>query len=262
LVTEHEQEHQNDNDEKDDRENAAAASAASGFYDGRMFALGIAAVVIGHGNSPCLAGCLPVWRSERIADVAVPGMGAGMRRTATAIFAALVGLGACSQGTNNQAQANLEEANQAAENAAEVPESKGSNAVSNASLAEPKGPIDPKSAEAAGQVVQHYGALIERSRWLQAERQWGDVNLARDFATDLGTRFREVHLEIGDLGDIEGAAGSMYTAVPVVFYGQSRKGESLRLPASITLRRVNDVPGSTDRERQWHIERIEWKGRA
>src|SRR5215212_2867539 len=27
-------------------------------------------------------------------------------------------------------------------------------------LAEPKGPIDPKSIEAAGQVVQHYGALI------------------------------------------------------------------------------------------------------
>jgi len=54
----------------------------------------------------------------------------------------------------------------------------------------------------------------------------------------------------------------MYTAVPVVFYGQSRKGQALRLPASITLRRVNDVPGSTERQRQWHIERIEWKGRA
>ena len=37
-----------------------------------------------------------------------------MRRTATPIFAALVGLGACSQGTNNQPQSNLEEANEAA----------------------------------------------------------------------------------------------------------------------------------------------------
>jgi len=188
-----------------------------------------------------------------------------MRRAATAAFAALVGLGACSQGTNHQPQANLEEADQAAENAAlapEAPKANGTKAATNASLPEPKGPIDPKSVEAAGQVVQHYGALIERSRWLQAERQWGDINLARDFATDLGGRFREVHLEIGDLGDIEGAAGSMYTAVPVVFYGQSRKGQALRLPASITLRRVNDVPGSTERQRQWHIERIEWKGRA
>jgi hypothetical protein len=185
-----------------------------------------------------------------------------MRKTTVIIFAALVGLGACSQGTNNQPQANLEEANQAAENTAEVPESKANNAVSNASLPEPKGAIDPKSVEAAGQVVQHYGALIERSRWLKAEKLWGDINQARDFATDLGARFREVHLEIGELGDTEGAAGSIYTSVPVTFYGQSRRGAGVRLPASITLRRVNDVPGSTERQRQWHIERIEWKGRA
>ena len=79
-----------------------------------------------------------------------------MKKTTATIFAALVGLGACSQGTNNQPQANLEEANQAAENTAEVPESKANNAISNASLPEPKGAIDPKSVEAAGQVVQHF----------------------------------------------------------------------------------------------------------
>ena len=188
-----------------------------------------------------------------------------MRRTATAIFAAMVGLGACSQGTKHQPQANLEEADQAAENAAsapDAPEANGAKAATNALLSEPKGPIDPKSVEAAGQVVQHYGALIERTRWLKAERLWGDINLARDFATQLGARFTQVHLEIGDLGDTEGAAGSIYTAVPVIFYGQSRRGETVRLPASITLRRVNDVPGATDRQRQWRIERIEWKGRA
>ena len=28
------------------------------------------------------------------------------------------------------------------------------------------------------------------------------------------------------------------------------------------LRRVNDVPGSTEAQRRWHIERIEWKTRA
>ena len=188
-----------------------------------------------------------------------------MRRTATAIFAAMVGLSACRQGTNNQPQANLEEANAAAENAAltpEAPEASRTKAATNASLSEPKGPIDPKSVEAAGQVVQHYGALIERSRWLEAERLWGDINQARQFATGLSARFQEKHLEIGDLGGTEGAAGSIYTTVPVVFYGQSHHDETLRLPASITLRRVNDVPGSTDRQREWHIERIEWRGRA
>ena len=42
-------------------------------------------------------------------------------------------------------------------------------------LAEPKGPIDPKSAEAAGQVVQHYGALIEQGRWAEASACWSDA---------------------------------------------------------------------------------------
>jgi hypothetical protein len=27
----------------------------------------------------------------------------------------------------------------------------------------------------------------------------------------------------------------------------------------VILRRVNDVPGSTEPQRRWHIERIDWK---
>lgn len=177
-----------------------------------------------------------------------------MRRTATAIFAALVALGACSQGTNNQPQSNLEEANEAAGNAALVPgapEAKGNNAVSSASLPEPKGPIDPKSVEAAGQVVQHYGALIEQNRLGEAAKLWSDAKAATAFAKDLHPW---THLQIGDLGETEGAAGSIYTTIPVVFYG-----DTFSNPAEVILRRVNDVPGSTEEQRRWHIERIEWK---
>ena len=118
------------------------------------------------------------------------------------------------------------------------------------SLLEPKGPIDPKSVEAAGQVVQHYGALIEQHRFAEAAKYWGDAGAAATFAKQLEP---DVHLEIGDLGQTEGAAGSIYTTVPVVFYGSS-----YRRPASVILRRVNDVPGSTEAQRRWHIERIEW----
>ena len=126
-------------------------------------------------------------------------------------------------------------------------------------LSEPKGPIDPKSAEAAGQVVQHYGALIESHRWLKAEKLWGDIGAARTFATALGSRFAQVHLEIGKLGESEGAAGSIYLTQPVVFYGETRGGKDLRQPADVILRRVNDVDGSTEAQRRWHIERIDWK---
>ena len=125
-------------------------------------------------------------------------------------------------------------------------------------LAEPKGPIDPKSAEAAGQVVQHYGALIEQRRFAEAEKLWGDSESASDFTLQL-KRYPEVHLEIGELGDTEGAAGSIYVTDPVTFYGKDQNGETFRRKADVVLRRVNDVPGSTEQQRHWHIERIEWK---
>ena len=61
------------------------------------------------------------------------------------------------------------------------------------------------------------------------------------------------HLEIGDLSEPEGAAGSIFVTMPVVFYQGTK-----RSPATVTLRRVNDVDGSTQAQRRWHIERIEW----
>ena len=47
--------------------------------------------------------------------------------------------------------------------------------------------------------------------------------------------------------------------MPVVFYGKQSGGAAFRRPADIILRRVNDVPGSTEAQRRWHIEQIEWK---
>jgi hypothetical protein len=128
-----------------------------------------------------------------------------------------------------------------------------------ASLPEPKGPIDPKSIEAAGQVVQHYGALIEQKRWTESRRYWGSAEAARAFERNFRT-YANVHLEIGDLGETEGAAGSIFTTVPATFYGDLNSGGTGRLKTNIVLRRVNDVPGSTEAQRRWHIERIEPKG--
>jgi hypothetical protein len=130
-----------------------------------------------------------------------------------------------------------------------------------APLAEPKGPIDLKSTEAAGQVVQHYGALIEQRRFGEAETLWGDADTARSFAAEL-KRYPEAHLEIGDLGEPEGAAGSIYVTMPVTFYGKQANRDSFRRKADVILRRVNDVPGSTEQQRRWHIERIEWGAAA
>jgi hypothetical protein len=125
-------------------------------------------------------------------------------------------------------------------------------------LAEPEGPIDPKSPEAAGQVVQHYGALIEQHRSEEAEKLWSDSVGASRMTGQLAP-YPEIHLQIGTLGEPEGAAGSIYLTVPVEFYGKDQSGGPLRFAADVILRRVNDVPGSTEAQRRWHIERIERK---
>jgi hypothetical protein len=123
-------------------------------------------------------------------------------------------------------------------------------------LAEPKGPIDAKSAEAAGQVMQSYGALIEQKRLTEAAKLWGDAAAAAAFINSFKTA-SELHFQVGKPGGMEGAAGSIYITVPVVLYGRLDRGGEFNRAGTATLRRVNDVDGSTEAQRRWHIERIE-----
>jgi hypothetical protein len=164
--------------------------------------------------------------------------------------AAALALTACNPTGTQQPSSNAAERANAVSEAPPIPPP-GTGPNARTPLAEPKGAIDPRSVEAAGQVVQHYGALIEQNRFDEAAKLWSDAQAAAAFAKALRP---STHLEIGDLGETEGAAGSIYTTIPVVFYG-----DSFRRPADIILRRVNDVPGSTAEQRRWHIERIEWK---
>lgn len=181
-------------------------------------------------------------------------------RLATVLLS-LVLVSACDRSAERQPAMNAPANDVAAKTAPAPPESNLSARLPDdrTPLEEPNGPIDPKSAEAAGQVVQHYGALIEQRRMAEAAKLWGRADSASDFAVQL-RRYAEAHLEIGKPGDMEGAAGSVYVTVPVVFYGSDENGANLRRAADVILRRVNDVPGSTEEQRRWHIERIDWKG--
>lgn len=122
-------------------------------------------------------------------------------------------------------------------------------------------PFAETSAQGAAAVLQSYFALIEQGRYGEAHRLWSDdgrasgmdaTAFARGFA-----RYREYHANIGAPGEIEGAAGSLYVEVPVMVYGRGRDGAEFSQRGTATLRRVNDVPGSTAAQRRWHIARIE-----
>lgn len=173
------------------------------------------------------------------------------------IAAAALGLCACGETAQQNAPSNAEKPVNAVANAPIASPATDLNAPT--PLAEPGGDIDPKSIEAAGQVVQHYGALIEQKRWSEANKLWNDAGGAAKFAKELA-QYAETHLEIGNPGDEEGAAGSIYVAIPAIFYGDGKDGQPFRRSAEVILRRVNDVPGSTEEQRRWRIERIDWAG--
>ena len=133
-------------------------------------------------------------------------------------------------------------------------------------LIEPKGPIDPKGAEAAGQVMQQYAALLEQRRFSEAYLLWGNGGRASGLS---GQKFAaqfagdsEIHFEIGKPGAMEGAAGSSYVTVPFRLYGRRKTGADYSNAGTATLRRVNDVPGSSEEQRRWHIERLDFDGAA
>ncbi|MET0249928.1 MAG: hypothetical protein ABW164_09390 [Sphingobium sp.] len=124
-----------------------------------------------------------------------------------------------------------------------------------------EGPIEPGSAQGAGQVVQRYYGLLEQKLFGDAQRLWREGSAVR--AEEDGRfagRFRafsEVHANIGAPGEPEGAAGSLFVTVPVQVYGRlAASGKPWYLLRQVVLRRVNDVPGSDETARQWHIESI------
>jgi hypothetical protein len=124
-----------------------------------------------------------------------------------------------------------------------------------------EGRIDPKGAQGAAQAAQTYYALIGEGKFAEAWALWGDGGKASglsqaDFAKGLD-RYASYNAQIGAPGEMEGAAGSSYVAVPVVIYGRLKTGAEVHEKGEMQLRRVNDVDGATAEQRRWHIARIE-----
>lgn len=124
-----------------------------------------------------------------------------------------------------------------------------------------EGKIDPDGPQGAAQVVQGYYALLEAKKFEDAQDLWdqnSDIGSQDD--AHFAARFRgfsEIHANIGAPGDMEGAAGSSYVTVLVQVYGRiAANGKPWYALRQVTLRRVNDVDGSTAEQRRWHIESI------
>ena len=100
-------------------------------------------------------------------------------------------------------------------------------------------------------LLRYYVAALEQGRWGAAAHAWRS-NSGVTAATLRASydRGRSLSVEVGK-GDEEGAAGSIYYEVPVTLRfagGAPQRG-------TLTLRRVNDVPGATPEQLDWRIER-------
>ena len=116
---------------------------------------------------------------------------------------------------------------------------------------------DPKSAQAAADVVRHYHALIAAGDYAAAYRLWQDDGAAADMsAADFAASFAKYAsyaAVIGAPGRLDPGAGNVYVEVPVTVTGQLRAGGAFRMEGPMRLHRVNDVPGATPVQRHWQI---------
>jgi hypothetical protein len=176
-------------------------------------------------------------------------------------------LAACSSEESNQQMSNSAVTGQGEENQEVPPAPNGTmpvpvpgNADSPPAVPAPNPPPTPdseKSPEAAAKVLERYFAAVATRRYGDAYRLWGNNGEAtgmtlKQFA-DSFAKYRDYDGNFGKPGPIEGAAGSAYIEFPVKVTGVLAKGGGFVLEGPMTLRRVNDVDGSTAEQRRWHI---------
>ncbi|MBW4329514.1 hypothetical protein KY084_01305 [Stakelama sp. CBK3Z-3] len=135
--------------------------------------------------------------------------------------------------------------------------------VSDGSDDVPATPAEAKTSRAAAAVVRHYYDAIDSGDFRTAYALWGDDGKAshqsltgfeKGFAQTASTK-----VTIGNVGQPEGAAGSIYIEVPVEIDSRLKDGTQQHFAGTYTLRRVNDVPGSSAEQRRWHIQSADLK---
>lgn len=101
-------------------------------------------------------------------------------------------------------------------------------------------------------LLRYYTNALRMGAWDEAVKAWTldaqmtSERLAREFGGDAGPK-----IAVGK-GDLANAAGSLYYEAPLVIdFADGRPSRR----GTIVLRRVNDVPGASQQQLNWRIER-------
>lgn len=102
------------------------------------------------------------------------------------------------------------------------------------------------------QLLGFYAEAIRRGDWEAASLAWStDAEVTPGTLEKAYGGDTPPQVSLGK-GDIEGTAGSLNYEAPVVVTFSDGRPE---LRGTIVLRRVNDVPGASDEQLNWRIER-------
>ncbi|MBD2439596.1 hypothetical protein [Nostoc sp. FACHB-110] len=138
------------------------------------------------------------------------------------------------------------------------------NSPTVANLSDTSNPTSPQNSassqsleQQAVQAIHDYYDAIARQDYQQAYLAWdGDGFASKQSFEEFKQGFANtvsINEEVGKPGRLEGAAGSLYIEIPVTITSVTTNGTPQRFNGSYKLRRVNDVPGSTPKQRRWHI---------
>lgn len=112
--------------------------------------------------------------------------------------------------------------------------------------------------EAAVQVVRDYYAAVSRHDYRRAYALWHGTLSYPAFVRGYA-KTRSVTVHFVPPFETDGAMGSVYTELKVRVDARLTDGHAQHFTGSYTLRRVNDVDGSTTAQRHWHIESAKLK---
>jgi hypothetical protein len=116
-------------------------------------------------------------------------------------------------------------------------------------------PDDRRASEqgSAGQdattALETYFALVEGGKTAEAAK-------LRRGGEDPRAGWTEFHAQVGRPGPVEDTDNAVYVPVPVSIYGRDDAGAAMARSGKVVLRRV-DVPGLSDEQLSWRIQRIE-----
>lgn len=162
------------------------------------------------------------------------------------LFAAALATTACDRSTNGGTEVEGPQAPIPTQSAVSSPQSGTAGDEPELDVEALRDRTDPE------RLARYYANAIHAGMWTAAARAWtidSDVTGKTLEAAYGGGALPR--LTIGK-GDIEGAAGSLFYEAPVVI--EFPDGREARR-GTITLRRVNDVPGASEEQLNWRIER-------